>query len=68
MTAIILVWDPDEWNDWTYPAVLEEVAETGRHLASWDVGTSLDSEPATPPATPPARTRGWCSRAATDAA
>lgn len=43
MTAIILVWDPDEWNDWTYPAVLEEVAETGRHLASWDVGTSLDS-------------------------
>jgi len=44
MTAIILVWDPDEWNDWTYPAVLEEVAETGRHLASWDVGTSLDSD------------------------
>lgn len=44
MTAIILVWNPDEWNDWTYPAVLEEVAETGRHLASWDVGTSLDSD------------------------
>ena len=43
MTAIILVWNPDEWNDWTYPAVLEEVAETGRHLASWDVGTGLGS-------------------------
>ncbi len=38
MTAIILVWNPDEWNDWTYPAVLEEVAETGRFLASWEVG------------------------------
>lgn len=38
MTAIILVWNPDEWNDWTYPAVLEEVAESGRFLASWEVG------------------------------
>jgi 5-methylcytosine-specific restriction protein A len=38
MTAIILVWNPDEWNDWTYPAVLEEVAETGRFLASWEIG------------------------------
>lgn len=45
MTAIILVWDPDEWNDWTYPAVLEEVAETGRYLASWEVGTDLGSGP-----------------------
>lgn len=41
MTAIILVWNPDEWNDWTYPAVLEEVAETGRFLASWEVGARL---------------------------
>jgi 5-methylcytosine-specific restriction protein A len=41
MTAIILVWDPDERNDWTYPAVLDEVAETGRYLASWEIGTSL---------------------------
>ena len=39
MTAIILVWNPDEWNDWTYPAVLEEVAETGRFLIDWEVGT-----------------------------
>ncbi|BCW70049.1 HNH endonuclease [Arthrobacter sp. NicSoilB8] len=38
MTAIILVWNPDEWNEWTYPAVLDEVAETGWHLASWEVG------------------------------
>ncbi len=40
MTAIILVWDPDEWNDWTYPAVVEEVAETGRFLATWEAGGS----------------------------
>ena len=38
MTAIILVWNPDEWNEWTYPAVLDEVAETGWFLASWEVG------------------------------
>ena len=38
MTAIILVWNPDEWNAWTYPAVLDEVAETGWYLASWEVG------------------------------
>jgi 5-methylcytosine-specific restriction protein A len=37
MTAIILVWNPDEWNEWTYPAVLEEVAERGWFLASWEV-------------------------------
>ena len=37
MTAIILVWNPDEWNEWTYPAVLEEVAEKGWYLASWEV-------------------------------
>jgi 5-methylcytosine-specific restriction protein A len=42
MTAIILVWDPDEWNDWTYPAVLQEVAETGRFLASWNVGRHVE--------------------------
>lgn len=41
MTAIILVWNPDEWNDWTYPAVLEEVAETGRFLTDWEVGTGF---------------------------
>ncbi|RKR19341.1 HNH endonuclease [Arthrobacter oryzae] len=38
MTAIILVWNPDEWNEWTYPSVLDEVAETGCFLASWEVG------------------------------
>lgn len=37
MTAIILVWNPDEWNEWTYPSVLDEVAETGWFLASWEV-------------------------------
>ena len=38
MSAIILVWNPDEWNNWTYPAVLEDVADTGWFLASWEVG------------------------------
>ncbi|MGY3318102.1 HNH endonuclease [Arthrobacter sp. TE12232] len=38
MSAIILVWNPDERNNWTYPAVLEEVADTGWFLASWEVG------------------------------
>ncbi|SDP21726.1 5-methylcytosine-specific restriction enzyme A [Arthrobacter sp. ok909] len=38
MSAIILVWNPDEWNNWTYPAVLEEVGDTGWFLASWEVG------------------------------
>ncbi|MFF2244647.1 HNH endonuclease [Arthrobacter sp. NPDC058130] len=42
MTAIILVWNPDEWNDWTYPAVLGEVAETGRFLIDWEVGGGAD--------------------------
>jgi 5-methylcytosine-specific restriction protein A len=37
MTAMILVWNPDEWNEWTYPAVLEQVAETGWFLASWEL-------------------------------
>ena len=71
MTAIILVWNPDEWNDWTYPAVLEEVAETGRHLASWEVGTgsrTADGRQRGRQAAGPARTRGSCSRAATGAA
>ncbi len=42
MTAIILVWNPGHANAWTYPAVVEQVAETGRFLATWTVGPSMD--------------------------
>ncbi|MET4097520.1 HNH endonuclease [Arthrobacter sp. UYCu712] len=42
MTAIILVWNPGHWNAWTYPEVVEQVAETGRFLATWSVGAQAD--------------------------
>ena len=42
MTAIILVWNPGHWNAWTYPAVVDQVAETGRFLATWSVGAQAD--------------------------
>ncbi|WP_427133421.1 HNH endonuclease [Pseudarthrobacter sp. S9] len=42
MTAIILGWNPDRWNEWAYPAVVEQVAETGRHLTTWSVGSHAD--------------------------
>lgn len=42
MTAIILVWNPEHWNGWTYPAVVAEAAETGLFLASWSVGRHQD--------------------------
>ena len=32
MTAIILGWNPDRWNDWNYAAVVERVATAGLHL------------------------------------
>ncbi len=73
MTAMILVWNPDEWNEWTYPAVLEEVAETGWFLASWELdvreldgqdGTAAGGQAGSPA---PARRRGSCCRAATGA-
>ena len=38
MTAIILGWNPDRWNDWNYPAVVARVAATGLHLERWSVG------------------------------
>ena len=38
MTAIILGWNPDRWNDWNYAAVVERVAATGLHLEPWSVG------------------------------
>ncbi|MEC5181453.1 HNH endonuclease [Arthrobacter sp. CG_A4] len=38
MTAIILGWNPDRWNEWNYPAVVGQVAEAGRHVEPWSVG------------------------------
>ena len=38
MTAIILGWNPDRWNDWNYADVVERVAATGLHLERWSVG------------------------------
>ncbi|MEO3932347.1 HNH endonuclease [Micrococcaceae bacterium Sec7.4] len=38
MTAIILGWDPDRWNDWTYTDAFGRVAGTGLSLHPWSVG------------------------------
>jgi 5-methylcytosine-specific restriction protein A len=38
MTAIILGWNPDRWNQWNYPAIVDRVAETGLHVQPWGVG------------------------------
>lgn len=37
MTAIILGWNPERWNDWDYPAVLNQLAATGLFVAPWRV-------------------------------
>ena len=37
MTAIILGWNPDRWNDWNYATVVDRVATTGLHLERWSV-------------------------------
>lgn len=50
MTAIILGWNPDHWNDWTYTDVLGRVAGTGLFLQAWSVGRH---------ATVPAGTDAW---------
>ena len=41
MTAIILGWDPDRWNDWNYADVVERVGATGLHLQCWGVGSRI---------------------------
>ena len=41
MTAIILGWDPDRWNDWNYADVVEQVGATGLHLQPWGIGRHL---------------------------
>jgi 5-methylcytosine-specific restriction protein A len=46
MTAIILGWNPDRWNEWNYAAVVEQVASTGLHLEPWSVGRHRKNIPA----------------------
>lgn len=38
MTAIILGWNPDRWNDWNYADAVDRVAATGLHVERWSVG------------------------------
>ncbi|MDR7081179.1 5-methylcytosine-specific restriction protein A [Arthrobacter ginsengisoli] len=38
MTAIILGWNPDRWNDWNYASVVDRVAASGLHVEPWSVG------------------------------
>lgn len=39
MVAVILEWNPDEWN-WggSYPTAVSEVRRSGRHLERWSIG------------------------------
>lgn len=50
MTAIILGWNPDHWNDWNYTDALGHIAATGLSLQPWSVGRH---------ATVPAGTDAW---------
>jgi 5-methylcytosine-specific restriction protein A len=38
MTAIILGWDPENWNRWSYPAAVAHVAATGLVVERWGIG------------------------------
>ena len=38
MTAIILGWNPDHWNDWNYTDALGHIAATGLSFQDWSVG------------------------------
>lgn len=38
MTAIILGWNPDNWDRWNYPAAVTEVRAAGLVVERWDVG------------------------------
>jgi 5-methylcytosine-specific restriction protein A len=37
MTAIILTWNPDRWQEWDFQAAREQVVETGQFLSRWTV-------------------------------
>lgn len=45
MTAIILVWNPDRWNDWDYDTLVEQVAETGQVRQRWSAGRHRNVQP-----------------------
>lgn len=50
MAAVILVWNPERWNRWNYPAAVDQVDATGLHVEPWDGG---------PGAGIPAGTEAW---------
>ena len=41
MTAIILGWNPDRWNDWNYANVVAHVGAAGLYLQPWGIGPHL---------------------------
>lgn len=41
MTAHILGWNPDVWNDWDYDQVIEEVSTSGAWRDRWSVGNHV---------------------------
>ncbi|HEY8752263.1 MAG TPA: HNH endonuclease [Arthrobacter sp.] len=45
MTAIILVWNPDLWNDWDYDTLVEQIAETGQVWQRWSVSRHRNVQP-----------------------
>ncbi|GAP55258.1 hnh endonuclease [Arthrobacter sp. Hiyo6] len=38
MSAIIVGWNPDHWNEWNYGSVVLHVQETGQFVHHWSVG------------------------------
>lgn len=42
MSAIILGWNPDVWNDWDYNTIVAEVNRTGRRNETWSVGNHVN--------------------------
>lgn len=43
MTAIILAWNPDRWNDWNYTAVVEQVREAGEYHCTWTLPSHVSA-------------------------
>jgi 5-methylcytosine-specific restriction protein A len=42
MTAIILGWNPEDWDRWNYPAAVARVGAAGLVVERWGVGRDLD--------------------------
>jgi len=47
VAAVFLGWNPDRRTGWNYRAVVEEVADSGRHLERWSVGRRRNIRPGT---------------------